>query len=243
MAELHIVENPEKLAETFAEELLQQVSRAAGNFHLALSGGSTPRLLFDLLARDYAARMPWAKIHFWWGDERCVSPAHPDSNYKMAYEHLLSQVPVHPTQIHRVKGELDPEEASKQYAGEICDQVPAQQGLPSFDLVMLGIGDDGHTASIFPDRMDLPNSAGICQVATHPQSGQKRVSLTGPVLNNARHVCFLVSGKSKAGRIGQIVNQESAAAALPASYIRPVHGRLSFFLDQDAASGIKKQFS
>ncbi|MGV8134400.1 MAG: 6-phosphogluconolactonase [Mangrovibacterium sp.] len=237
MIELKISETREELAKSFARDLFQLVSQTNGYFHLALSGGSTPRLLFDHLSHDYASRMPWEKIHFWWGDERCVPPSDAESNYRMTYDHLLGKIDFKPDHIHRIKGELTPGEACRLYRDEIRDLIPVHAHLPLFDLIILGIGDDGHTASIFPDQMDLLISNETCAIAVHPQSGQKRVTLTGPVLNNARQVSFLVTGTSKATRIAQIINKENSAAYLPASHIQPAG--LSFYLDHEAASGIK----
>lgn len=237
--EIKTFETPEEVAAAFARQLFQLVHKSPGSFHMALSGGSTPKLLFDLLARDYALQMPWDKIHFWWGDERCVPPTDDESNYKMTNDHLLALIPVGPGQIHRIKGELAPEDACISYIPEIQEQLKIRNNLPAFDLIMLGIGDDGHTASIFPDQMSLLKANRICEVATHPQSGQKRVSLTGKVLNNADRVFFLVTGKSKAKRIAQIINQEDSANTLPAYHIQPQTGLLSFYLDREAASGIQ----
>jgi 6-phosphogluconolactonase len=239
MIELKIFETPEEVAEAFARQLFQLVNQSDKNFHIALSGGFTPKLLFNLLARDYASRMPWAKIHFWWGDERCVPPTDDESNYKMTFDNLFSRISVKSGQIHRIKGELKPEEACGQYIEEILTHTELRNHMPSFDLIMLGIGDDGHTASIFPNQMSLLKSSAICAVAAHPVTGQKRVSLTGPVLNNARHVSFLATGKSKANRIAQIINKEESAVTLPAYHVQPLHGRLSFYLDRNAASLIK----
>ncbi len=239
MIELKISETPEEVAESFARDLFQMINQTNGHFHLVLSGGSTPRLLFDHLSHDYASRMPWEKIHFWWGDERCVPPSDPESNYRMTYDHLFGRIDVKPDQIHRIKGELTPEEACRLYVDEIGDLIPEHGHLPLFDLIILGIGNDGHTASIFSNQMDLLVSKETCAIATHPQSGQKRVTLTGPVLNNARQVSFLVTGKSKALRIAQIIHQENSSVHLPASHIQPGSGRLSFYLDREAASGIK----
>ncbi|MEL7585672.1 MAG: 6-phosphogluconolactonase [Prolixibacteraceae bacterium] len=236
--EIKLFDNPDQVAEAFAEELFALVSNSPGVFHLALSGGSTPKLLFDLLAREYQSKMPWGKIHFWWGDERCVPPADNESNYKMTHEHLLMKVPVDDRQVHRIQGELEPGKACELYIREILTQVNQRRGLPAFDLIMLGMGNDGHTASIFPDQMDLLETDRICETAIHPQSGQIRVSLTGRVMNNAERVFFLVTGKAKAERIKQIVNGDEMAVTLPVYHIRPLTGKLVFYIDRDAASGI-----
>lgn len=239
MDKLNIFETPKEVAEAFARQLFQLVNQSDRSFHIALSGGSTPLLLFDHLAHDYFSQMPWNKIHFWWGDERCVPPSDDQSNYKMASDHLFNKITVESRQIHRIMGELPPEQACGQYIREIETHLNQQHHLPVFDLIMLGMGDDGHTASIFPNQMELLHAATTCEVTIHPQSGQHRVSLTGPVLNNAAYVSFLVTGKSKATRMAQIINHEPEASALPAYHVQPGPGRLSFYLDREAASGIK----
>lgn len=236
--EIKVFDDSEAVANAFADELYQLVSSSEKPFHLALSGGSTPALLFDILARQYATIMPWDRIHFWWGDERCVPPTDGESNYRMTRDHLFSKIKVDETNIHRVKGEWRPEEAAAAYQQEIVNFLPRTDGWPVFDLIILGMGNDGHTASIFPHQMDLLESDQVCAVATHPESGQKRVTLTGRVLNNAKRVFFLVTGKSKAERVKEIINQLGKAKKLPASHIRPMHGKLAFYFDQGAATEI-----
>ncbi|WP_423128326.1 6-phosphogluconolactonase [Gaoshiqia sp. Z1-71] len=228
--------NPDAVAEAFAAELYQWVKQAKKPVHIALSGGTTPALLFDVLARDYATKMPWKTIHFWWGDERCVAPTDAESNYKMANDHLFSKIQVNPELIHRVKGELPPEESNNAYRDEIEQFVQKKNDWPAFGLIILGLGNDGHTASVFPHQMELLESDRTCALATHPESGQKRVTLTGKVINNAERVFFLVTGKSKAGRMAELVNQTDEAKQLPAYYISPKTANPVFFLDYDAAS-------
>lgn len=236
--EVKIFTNTQELAEAFALDLYQMVKNSRQRFDIALSGGSTPKLLFDILAAKYNSKMPWDRIHLWWGDERCVPPSDPDSNYGMAVKHLFSKIPIDESQIHRIKGEITPEEATKDYILQIQSNLNERQNWPIFDLIILGMGDDGHTASIFPNQMGLLTSNQICQVATHPQSGQKRVSLTGEVINNANRVYFLISGASKARRISEIMNNLKKASKLPAFHIEPKQGKIIFFLDKDAASEI-----
>ncbi|MGD9558492.1 MAG: 6-phosphogluconolactonase [Mangrovibacterium sp.] len=237
--EINIFNSPEDVARAFARELSALVSNWSGDFHLALSGGSTPRMLFDVLAAEYQSKMPWKKIHFWWGDERCVPPTDPESNYKMTAAHLFSKVPVKEGQIHRIAGELGPHDAASRYSAEIMAKVKKNGHLPEFDLIMLGIGDDGHTASIFPDQMNIFLAGSICGVASHPLTGQKRVTLTLPVLNNAGRVVFLATGGAKSEPVGQIVNNGEKAVSLPARHIRPHSGKLAFFLDKQAAALIR----
>ena len=236
--EVKIFSDAQDMAEAFALELFHIVKSSRQRFDIALSGGSTPKLLFDVLANNYASRMPWDRIHFWWGDERCVPPTDEESNYGMTAKHLLSKIPMDESQIHRVKGELSPEEAASDYIIQIQSHLNERQNWPIFDLIILGMGSDGHTASIFPHEMKLLHSDKICEVATHPESGQKRVSLTGNVINNANRIYFLVSGKSKAKRVSEIMNNMKKAQKLPAFHIEPKQGRIIFFLDHKAASKI-----
>ncbi len=236
--EIKIYKTPKLVAESFAEELYQFVKNSHRPVHIALSGGSTPALLFDVLAQDYAEKMPWEKIHFWWGDERCVPPSDNESNYKMTFDHLFSKITVLKDQVHRVRGEMTPADANTDYISEIERYVPQKKGWPVFDLIILGMGNDGHTASIFPHQPELLESDEVCAVATHPESGQKRVTLTGKVLNNAGLVYFLVTGLSKKERVAEILNKKDGAEKLPSFHIQPNEGKLVFFFDSDAASGL-----
>ncbi len=237
--ELKIYKDSNAVAKAFAEMLVEITTSNEQTMHIALSGGSTPTLLFDILAREYSKQMPWNRIHFWWGDERCVPPTDNESNFKMANDHLFSKIDINPNQIHRAKGELSPEKTKDYYISEIKQNLETQNGIPVFDLIILGMGNDGHTASIFPDQLDLLNSNTICAVATHPESGQKRITLTGKVINNAKHISFLVTGKSKADRIAEIFNNMEEAHKLPTYYIQPENGELIFFLDKEAAASIE----
>ncbi|WP_299579194.1 6-phosphogluconolactonase [uncultured Sunxiuqinia sp.] len=237
--EIKIFSNARELAEAFAQELYETVKNTSQRFDIALSGGSTPKLLFEVLARSYASKMPWERVHFWWGDERCVPPTSEESNYGMTQKHLLSKVNLAENQVHRVKGELNPEEATRDYIDEIKSNLKERDGWPVFDLIILGMGDDGHTASIFPHEMNLLKSNQVCEVATHPVSGQKRVSLTGKTINNADRIYFLISGKAKASRMAEIINNTEEANKLPTTHIQVAQGSVTFFLDQDAASEIE----
>jgi 6-phosphogluconolactonase len=225
----HIQAHPEDVARFFADWTLKLIQPGKA-FHWALSGGSTPRLLFALLAHEYAGRFPWPDIHFWWGDERCVPPDHADSNYRMTAELLLRQVPIPSQNIHRVRGENPPKEEAARYAREIAQFVPSYQKWPVFDLVMLGMGADGHTASIFPHEMNLLQSKRICEVATHPSSGQKRITLTGKVLNQASKKAFLVTGADKTAKVNEIFTGQEIARSYPASHVQGAE----WFLDQAA---------
>lgn len=237
---VYVFPDNQTVAEKFAEWLNQWCNEQSGEkITIALSGGSTPKVLFKVLSEKYAETMPWEKIHFFWGDERCVPPEDSDSNYKMTKELLLDPIDFPSSQIHRVLGEIDPEEAAKKYEAVILEQVEQEAGLPVFDLMILGMGGDGHTASIFPHQMELLESDQICAVATHPESGQKRVSLTGKVINQSRQICFLVTGDSKKEKIYEIFQKERNYQDYPAAHIQAKNGKLSWNLDEAAVALLK----
>ncbi len=209
---------------------------ADGFRNLALSGGSTPKVLFDLLAAEFNQDLPWGELRFFWGDERCVPPEHPESNYGMTRRHLLDKVPVSEGNIFRIRGEAPSEEEAQRYGQVLREELPSRGGKPCFDLVLLGMGDDGHTASIFPHEMPLWDAPEPTVVATHPETGQQRISLTGGVINNARQVVFLVTGANKAERLRQIRQRLPGYEKLPASRVSPVGGKLLWMLDAEAAA-------
>lgn len=234
MENLHIFGTPEELAHQLADELTSQIAASVSTFNLAISGGKTPDLLFEALAKNPRSAI-WQKVHFWWVDERMVPPDHPESNFGAANRLLFSKIEIPETNIHRIKGENFVEDEAKSYAEQIAKNLPMSDGWPVFDLVLLGMGDDGHTASIFPDQMQLLKSTNICAVAEHPGSGQKRVTLTGQVINHARSVIFMVTGKNKSERIFEIFSVPEKARLLPAAHIKPAAGNLKWYLDQNAA--------
>lgn len=232
---LHIYKTPEELANEFALQLMSWIDDYSGNaFHLAISGGKTPDLLFTILAQKYTTSKLWQKVHFWWVDERMVPPDDPDSNFGTANRLLFSQIIIHEENIHRIHGENDPEAEALSYSQQIQENLTFQNGYPTFDLILLGMGDDGHTASIFPNQMHLLDSKHICEVSVHPQSGQQRVTLTGTVINHAKKVCFIVTGLSKADRMAEIWANPKKVDLLPSSHIHPVNGNLAWYVDQAA---------
>ena len=229
---IHICKRPEDLADAFARQLTTWVKETSEEiFHLALSGGKTPNTLLSLLAEKYMDEMPWQRIHFWWGDERMVAPEDPESNFGIANELLFSRIGLSNSQVHRIKGEALPTEEAERYSLEIKSLVPTKDGWPAFDLIMLGLGDDGHTASIFPNQMQLLRSDKITEIAFHPTTGQQRITLTGKVLNNAKKVSFLVSGESKAQIFSAITDKDQDASLFPASHVHPA-GELHWFVDE-----------
>lgn len=237
--EVKIFASPEKVYHAVAEEIHNlTIESTQPRFDIALSGGNTPKELFSILGNDYCDIIPWARIHFWWGDERCVPPTSENSNFKAVNDLLFSKILVHENNIHRIKGEFEPNKEVVRYSKEIKENVICRGDSPVFDLLILGLGEDGHTASIFPDQIELFEEERICVVTRHPLTGQKRITLTGRALNNAKRIFFLVTGSNKAMRISEIMNDDEAAKLLPAYYISPKNGSLIWFLDEKAATRI-----
>ena len=239
ITEVKIFGTPEEVYKAVAEEILHLTQNSMqARFNVALSGGNTPKGLFEMLSKNYTDLIPWNRIHFWWGDERCVSPNNKESNYKMTKDYLFSKISIPEENIHRIKGEENPEKEAKRYADEIDGQLNHRGKNPVFDLLILGIGDDGHTASIFPDELELFENEKTCAVTQHPITRQNRITITGRVLNNATRIFFLVTGENKSTRISEIMNDNEAAKLLPAYYISPKNGELIWFLDEAAAAKI-----
>ena len=238
--EVKIYSNQKQVVKALAKEIFKLTkSTVHERINILLSGGNTPTALFKRINKKYADTIEWERIHLWWGDERCVSPENEYSNYKLAYDYLISQIAIPANNIHRIKGENIPEEEAARYASEIKESLNYRGEDPVFDLAILGLGEDGHTASIFPDEIELFEDERICAVATHPLSGQKRITVTGRVLNNANRIFFLVTGANKAQRISEIMNDDEAAKLLPAYYISPTNGELIWFIDEAAAQKIQ----
>lgn len=229
---INIYRDKHELAIAFCEELLK-LRKNQEQFNIALSGGSTPKIIFEELSKNYKDKFDWNEIHFYWGDERCVPPDDTESNYGMTKKYLLDHINIPRENIHRIKGENDPVIEAERYSDEIKILVNSKNGLPNFDLVMLGLGEDGHTASIFPDQMNLLHSEKICEVATHSSTGQKRITITGKVINNSRAVTFLATGERKSETLKKVLKEKDER--LPATYIQPFNGSLKYFVDESAA--------
>lgn len=231
--EKRVFETPDSTAEALADLIAYNISKSENYFNLAVSGGSTPARLFSVLAEKYGKRPDWGKVRFFWVDERCVPPDHKESNFRMTKQKLLNRIPVIPENIFRMRGEEDPEREAERYGKILTEILPWLNGKPVFDLILLGMGDDGHTASIFPDQMDLLQSEKICVTAIHPQSGQKRISLSGPVICNGRSIVFFITGKAKKSVLTKILNGD---LSYPAGHIRSRDGKkLLYYLDREAA--------
>lgn len=230
---IEIFESKEALAR-FLGNFIKEKSKQKDELHIALSGGSTPKAIFELWSREYAKDIDWSSIKFYWGDERCVSPDDIDSNFGMTKEYLFDHVPTKGINIFRVKGELAPEEAAKDYIETIQENIPVSNGLAQFDIMLLGMGDDGHTASIFPHEINLWDSEDICVLAKHPVSGQIRVSLTGKTINNSDHIFFLVTGKNKAEKVDEIINKKAGYQKYPAALVDQT--KCMWLLDKEASS-------
>lgn len=240
--EIRILKTAAELFEAAAAEFAAQANQAVrdnGRFAVALSGGSTPKALYSLLATK--SNVPWDKICFFWGDERHVPPDHPESNYRMANEALLSKVPVRPENVFRIHAEeKEAAAAALQYEQALRGFFHLSPGqFPRFDLVLLGTGPDGHTASLFPGTAALNETQRLVVANWVPKFNTHRITFSFPVLNAAACVMFLASGPDKAAILHQVL--ENSAADLPAQKVQPTDGQLIWLLDQAAAGALSRR--
>jgi 6-phosphogluconolactonase len=240
MAEIRTYPDAASLARAAAEHcvtLATAAIAARGQFVVALSGGSTPRATYKLLASDeLAARVDWPRVHVFWGDERCVPPDHPESNYRMARETLLDHVPLPTRNVHLIQGELPPDQAATAYQAEL-EAVLGAGGR--FDLILLGMGEDGHTASLFPSTAALHEQTRWVVAHYVDKLRAWRVTLTPVIINAAAHVTFLVSGAGKAERLREVLDGPHQPDVLPAQIVRPTDGRLLWLADAAAAVHVR----
>lgn len=234
----YIYPDLDTLAAAFVCELnrfLQETRSLGRPVHIALSGGSTPQAVFKQLA---IATWPeeWEHVHLWWGDERCVPADDPESNYGNSKALFLNPLDFASERIHPIRGEENPADEAIRYGKLLMEQLPVENGLPVFDWIWLGLGADGHTASIFPDQIELWKSDQPCVVANHPETGQRRVSISGGVINAARRVAFLVAGESKSQVVNDIVMSQGDYLDYPAFYVSPLSANLEWYLDMGATS-------
>ena len=243
---IQIVADAEAMSKAAAETLVKHIEETlqTGNvYSIALSGGATPRRLYTLLADDADLRkqIPWQRIHFFWGDERHVPPDHPDSNYRMADTALLSKVPVPKANIHRIPAENpDAAKAAADYEQEIRRFFNIESGqVPRFNCVLLGMGSDGHTASLFPGSPALRERKRLVMANWVEKFNSFRITLTLPVINNADLILLLVSGDQKAEIIKAVLTGDSEMIRFPVQHIQPYDGILTWILDQSAAGRLK----
>jgi len=240
-AEIIICRDAAALARSAAGQFTARAAESiarAGRFAVALSGGSTPRAVYSLLASpEFRRRIDWPRIHLFWGDERCVPPDHPDSNFRMVRETLLAEAGIPPENIHRMMGEQEPAAAAAAYEAALRKFFSAAE-RPRFDLILLGLGEDGHTASLFPGSAALSEDKRWVAVAYVERLRAHRLTLTFPVINAAAQVTFLVSGASKHAIVKQLLGAGAEAADFPAAKVRPVDGKLTWLITQDAAGGV-----
>jgi len=232
---VHIYSSSEELSAAAAREFAARAEEAIeerGRFAVVLAGGSTPETMYGILARDYIGWIDWSRVYFFFGDERSVPPHHEDSNLKMASEVLLDHVPV--GNVHRIRGELPPEKAAEAYEEELRTFFRTED-VPRFDLVLLGLGADGHTASLFPETPALEVHGRWVVANPVPRLNTTRITLTVPVINAARAVTFLVAGENKAEALKQILEGDADPRAYPAKLVQPPGGP-KWMVDQSAAS-------
>jgi 6-phosphogluconolactonase len=236
---IEILPDPQALARHVAEWMTQAALAARGPFRVSLSGGSTPKASYELLASDeFRTRFPWARVSWYWGDERFVPYDHPDSNYRMAREAMLAKVPVPPENIHPIPTDGIPEDAARRYEQTLQTAYGAatlDPQRPLFDIALLGLGDDGHTASLLPGDLVLNERKRWVAAVSHGRP-EVRITMTYPVIESSRRVAFLVAGKEKAEVFSAI---RAGNSQLPAGRVRPV-GELFWFVDQAAAGGTRR---
>jgi 6-phosphogluconolactonase len=247
MSEVEIFSDRTELVHAEAERIVtlaEEAIRSRGRCLVALSGGSTPRPLYELLATPpFAKRIDWPHLHLFWGDERCVPPDHPDSNYRMTREALIDHVPLPPENVHRIRGEDPPDQAAAVYERVLREFFgPGEAPARTFDLVLLGMGRDGHTASIFPGTAAVGETH-RWTMAVHVEKPRPmwRVTVTTVVLNAAADVTFLVAGRDKAPRLREVLEPaEGHGSELPAQLVRPVRGALHWMIDAAAGANLAR---
>lgn len=246
---IRISKNADEVSRAAADEFLRlagEAIRADGAFSVALSGGSTPKRLYELLANErdvYREKLPWDKIQFFFGDERHVSPDHADSNFRMANEAMFAKSPVPEENVHRVRAELsDASEAADEYEQTLRNVFHlADAELPRFNLVLLGMGADGHTASLFPGTPALNERERLFVANPVAKFNADRLTLTLPVINNAAVCLFLVAGSDKTETLRRVLDDEAQDATFPSQLIRPMNGELTWLIDEAAAGDLQKR--
>lgn len=234
---LNIYPSPSTVAYALISHILQLMKEQSNKiFNIAFSGGTTPAIMFDLWAHEIVKITSWERIKVWWVDERCVRPESSESNYGLMRKLLLSVAPIPEENIFRIRGEEDPQAEAMRYSQEVEKHVPKVGQFPSFDIVLLGVGEDGHTSSIFPGQEQLLSSCKIYEVSKHPKTKQKRIALTGNPILNSQRVIFLVTGKEKAAIINEIY---ASGDTTPSAYIAHHANNVEFFVDKAAVANVE----
>ena len=243
---MHVAIYPDSntLSHEAAQYIVRLTSEAIadhGHFTIALSGGSTPKALYALLGNEpYRSQIDWALVEIFWSDERCVPPDSSDSNYHLAQEVLLSKVPIAANQIHRMPADkVDRDAASQEYTQEM-QRVFGTDGIPSFDLLQLGMGPEGHTASLFPHQASLHEQQRLVMPVDVPKPPPPRLTFTPPLLNAARHVLFLVTGSDKADAVLAVLEGSYQPEEYPAQIVNPPHGEVTWMLDTASAAKLQR---
>jgi len=236
---LNVYASPHVVAYALISHILQLMKEQPDKtFNIAFSGGSTPAAMFDIWAHEIVQVTPWDRIKVWWVDERCVSPENSESNYGLMRKLLLNVAPIPRENIFRIRGEEKPEKEALRYSKEIKKHLPQKGQYPSFDIVLLGIGSDGHTSSIFSGQEHLLSATQPYEVSENPKNKQKRIALTGCTIMNSDHVIFVVTGKDKASVISDIF---TSGDITPSAYIAHHAENVEFFVDKAAASKLKEK--
>ena len=244
--EIRTLTTPQELFAAAAEEVVRAANEAVaqrGRFTIALAGGSTPKSLYNLLATNARTALPWDRMFFFWGDERHVPPTDPDSNYRMADETMLSKIPVPTANVFRMKTEnSDAAAVAEDYEQTLRKFFQLEPGqIPAFDLILLGMGPDGHTASLFPGTAALQEKSRLVLANWVEKMKTYRITLTLPVLNAARCVIFLVSGTDKAAALHAVLEEDVPGEQYPAKLVRPRQGKLIWLVDRAAASTLSSK--
>ncbi len=235
---IKIYDSAEELADNMAANLNSVINHDSNKFFLSISGGSTPFILFRKLAQpEFSESIEWKNLDVFWCDERCVPPSDNQSNFGNTKKSMLDKINIPAENIHRIQGENDPNEEAIRYAKELDSTLTkGKNNIPRFDWILLGMGTDGHTASIFPNQHFSFIYSNYCGVATQPESGQKRISLTMDVINNAKRISFIITGKDKSRILSDIIKGNPISKSYPAASVKPVDGTLEWLLDKEAAS-------
>jgi len=245
--EIRILPDAAAIAKRAAQEFVQAAAAAVrekGSFNVALAGGSTPKALYSVLVNDPTLRsqVPWDKIHLFFGDERHVEPTHPDSNFRMATDTMISKAPLKSEQVHRIKAEYpDTEQAAREYEQELRSHFNLADGeAPRFDLVLLGMGNEGHTLSLFPGTKALRDNGRLVVRNWVGKLFTERVTLTAPAVNNAAHIIFMVAGADKAPALKAVLEGPFEPEQLPAQLLQPQNGKLLWLVDAAAGAMLSK---